>query len=331
MGPVRALPMRRELPRKLISGNALRRFETCAGWEHLLRGPGASFPHRRRPLVSRLLMPHPRSERLSYFLVAPPGSNDYTLSFWEDRVVVNPSGRSGTVLVSNPFTVAASQCVDFFKGGDMTDGLWVRQAVTPAGVRIDSITVATHNVGAELDCAINVNACPKRVVDATDQVYVEMHRGRGADVTFYNSRPAPEPGPVDTDKDGVLDVNDNCPAVKNPLQLDLDNDKLGTACDPAFNLWFAPLVVENVCANVFRVLNNPALDVADVDYAVSGRTGYTALAIKASAPDAWFSEKYIDAGRKGTVTLRERRRVVGYAYNKGIESCPASVLAKVGN
>jgi hypothetical protein len=35
---------------------------------------------------------------------------------------------------------------------------------------------------------------------------------------------------VDTDLDGFLDVNDNCPLVANPGQLDSNNDRIGDAC-----------------------------------------------------------------------------------------------------
>lgn len=37
---------------------------------------------------------------------------------------------------------------------------------------------------------------------------------------------------ADTDKDGIINKNDNCPNVSNPDQKDLDNDKIGDACDP---------------------------------------------------------------------------------------------------
>lgn len=44
-------------------------------------------------------------------------------------------------------------------------------------------------------------------------------------------RCAPE-GPFDTDGDGLLDQDDNCPTVFNPSQADFDEDAQGDACDP---------------------------------------------------------------------------------------------------
>ena len=43
--------------------------------------------------------------------------------------------------------------------------------------------------------------------------------------------PKPPPPPPDNDKDGVPDFRDNCPAVKNPDQSDIDRDGIGTACE----------------------------------------------------------------------------------------------------
>ena len=38
-------------------------------------------------------------------------------------------------------------------------------------------------------------------------------------------------GGGDTDKDGVVDAEDNCPSIANPLQENSDGDSLGDACD----------------------------------------------------------------------------------------------------
>lgn len=39
------------------------------------------------------------------------------------------------------------------------------------------------------------------------------------------------PEAIDTDSDGIVDADDNCPAVANPNQLDTDDDGAGDACD----------------------------------------------------------------------------------------------------
>ena len=43
--------------------------------------------------------------------------------------------------------------------------------------------------------------------------------------------PAPPPPPPDQDKDGVPDFRDNCVAIANPDQSDVDRDNVGTACE----------------------------------------------------------------------------------------------------
>ena len=41
----------------------------------------------------------------------------------------------------------------------------------------------------------------------------------------------PPPPPPDQDNDGIPDFRDNCPAVPNPDQQDIDRDGIGTACE----------------------------------------------------------------------------------------------------
>lgn len=43
--------------------------------------------------------------------------------------------------------------------------------------------------------------------------------------------PEPPPLPPDQDKDGIPDFRDNCPAVANPDQADIDRDGVGAACE----------------------------------------------------------------------------------------------------
>ena len=49
-------------------------------------------------------------------------------------------------------------------------------------------------------------------------------------ISFRNSAKQPK-GLRDTDRDGIKDVNDNCTAIFNPDQSDVDGDGLGDACD----------------------------------------------------------------------------------------------------
>ena len=40
---------------------------------------------------------------------------------------------------------------------------------------------------------------------------------------------------IDTDADGILDCDDNCPLIRNPNQSDSDQDGIGNVCDPCNN------------------------------------------------------------------------------------------------
>jgi len=70
--------------------------------------------------------------------------------------------------------------------------------------------------------------CSAAPVNSVDQRGV--CRPQQCDIgAFEVEEPCGEP---DTDGDGVVDAQDNCPAVSNPDQVDTDIDGLGDACDP---------------------------------------------------------------------------------------------------
>src|SRR5437588_5361837 len=45
---------------------------------------------------------------------------------------------------------------------------------------------------------------------------------------------------IDSDRDGILDSADNCPAIANADQHDEDGDQVGDACDPCPQVASAP-------------------------------------------------------------------------------------------
>ncbi len=49
--------------------------------------------------------------------------------------------------------------------------------------------------------------------------------------TFYRTTIYPNVTLLDSDRDGVVDVNDNCPSIANPDQANADGDAWGDACD----------------------------------------------------------------------------------------------------
>ncbi len=57
---------------------------------------------------------------------------------------------------------------------------------------------------------------------ATDQRGVARPQGAACDIGAFEAN--------DTDGDGVVDVNDNCPTVPNPTQADWNHDGIGDAC-----------------------------------------------------------------------------------------------------
>ena len=60
--------------------------------------------------------------------------------------------------------------------------------------------------------------------------------------------PTSQPSSVDTDGDGIPNVNDNCPSVANVDQLDTDGDRIGDICDKCPNDRNNDIDGDGVCA-----------------------------------------------------------------------------------
>ena len=113
----------------------------------------------------------------------------------------------------------------------------------------------------------------------------------------------------DADDDGVLDANDNCPAVANPLQEDTDTDGLGDACDQCPNSDLGATVVIDSCdSGVTNTLFPSGCSLAD-------RLADCAAGVKNHG-------KYVSCVARLTNTLKREGLITGRQKGK-IQSCAA--------
>ena len=127
------------------------------------------------------------------------GYVDPRLSAWSGIVQVEAGGGSPVGLKADGTAVGI--------GGNSSVSAWTGIAQVSAG--------GLHTVGLKTDGT---------VVATGDTSF-----GR-CDVGNWNLS-VPTPASPDTDDDGVLNTDDNCPTVSNPEQADHDGDEFGDSCD----------------------------------------------------------------------------------------------------
>lgn len=120
--------------------------------------------------------------------IGPTGNYTFTASSNAD--VIKTDGWNGTLLVSDPFTVAAGTCVDIFQGAPGADAMFIKEINLPAGITLDHITVQVNGG----DCSLDTFFCPVTFT-GVDQVHFETWDIHSFTVTFFNKGgTTPPPG-----------------------------------------------------------------------------------------------------------------------------------------
>ncbi|MFT6006324.1 MAG: hypothetical protein ACI9SX_001298, partial [Pseudoalteromonas tetraodonis] len=120
--------------------------------------------------------------------------------------VVVTDEMAGLVISGNPIASLAVGVVNTDVTGTYT--------ITQADVNLGSVTNQALGTGQDT-----------LAIDVTDISGTANDNDTPTLTTFAA-------GPADTDGDGVIDINDNCPLMANAGQEDLDGDGIGDVCDP---------------------------------------------------------------------------------------------------
>lgn len=133
---------------------------------------------------------------------------------WNVPLTVGNEIQTDSLLGDLKFTAVQARHMETFKCSDLTEG--ETPAVCGNGLIEGSESCDDNNIvsqdGCSASCGIEEN------FDCT---------GEPSFCTPIIS--------ADADRDGIIDLDDNCPAVANPTQADMDADGIGDVCDNCVN------------------------------------------------------------------------------------------------
>lgn len=119
-----------------------------------------------------------------------------------------------TINSGNPYIAGSTSTSIYYRNNDLSDG------GGSIDTQMDGLTIVLNTqfdvIPGEL------NHIKLAIADAGD-VYLDSN--------VFIRAGSFHAGLIDTDQDGIVDIQDNCPLVSNPDQEDLDNDGFGNLCD----------------------------------------------------------------------------------------------------
>ena len=114
----------------------------------------------------------------------------------------------------NPYIAGSTPTSIYYRNNDLSDG------GGSIDTEMDGLTIIFNT---QFDVIPGeVNHIKLAIADAGD-VYLDSN--------VFIKAGSFNAGLIDTDQDGVFDIEDNCPLISNPDQEDLDNDGFGDVCD----------------------------------------------------------------------------------------------------
>jgi len=124
--------------------------------------------------------------------------------------------------------------VGFLDGATGSDGVTLLVYVLEPGTQLTQQSSILINLPATYDGRLDeatISLAPYAGKAVRFQLVVNAGKSSGQDWAVWAEAEIRQQV-MDSDQDGIPDEQDNCPAVPNPYQEDVDGDRIGDACDP---------------------------------------------------------------------------------------------------
>jgi hypothetical protein len=146
------------------------------------------------------------------------------------RTIITPSGGQQTGAKNPPgMVLAVRTIIDPFGRGNSSVRV---DAKDPSGIR----RIVIYTDDTERRSCVGTSICTAVIPDLSDRSIIgvlvsNLNNQRGEGGMVSDTIRADPSWVRDDDRDGIQNMNDNCPAVANRDQADADHDGVGDACD----------------------------------------------------------------------------------------------------